>query len=152
MDRFAFLSSTTLSICENVWIQEGCTYKVYSVKSAYTLLLQKSPPSYFCTPLELYVLDKQLKSGVCTKVIAFAWHLLNSLPSWANLFWKGIIPNMQSTQCTLCVGHEKIETCLFLRWEFSTRLQYSVSKWSGLCWHYHLIYLPYSPLFVVVSF
>jgi hypothetical protein len=87
---------------EDVWSWTHSPDSRFSVKSAYSLLIQGLPDPGILEGVVLQAVSKVWKSWAPSKVIVFSWQLLlDRIPTWDNLFRRGVPLPQRGGMCFL---------------------------------------------------
>lgn len=84
----------------DTWICSPHCSGLFLVSLTYILLSQPSFRVLRLSDQEVWILNKVQKSFPPSKVVAFSWQLLlDRVPTWSNLFSRGVITDIVTTAC-----------------------------------------------------
>lgn len=111
-------------IGQDSWRWKHTSSGVFSVKSAYQLLVSES------TSTDKQVYNLIWGSKVPTKVAAFCWKLVqNKIPTMVNLQKRGVQLGGGSNRCPFCSSKDETEDHLFLLCAQSAKIWKSCDQW-----------------------
>ncbi|CAJ2675195.1 unnamed protein product [Trifolium pratense] len=130
---FQLLHTAVLSENSDCWVWKPGEGGSFSVRSAYLVLEEELSVQVNCDVQETRTLHQLWSSPAPSKVIAFSWKLLlNSIPTRQNLAHRGVLQQMDSKLCAICVGVDESSVHLFLHCDFASCIWYEIFRWLGL--------------------
>jgi len=104
----------------------------YSVKSAYSHLVQGLPGVGVRSELTLEAVSQVWKSCVPSKVVVFSWQLiLDRIPTRRNLLGRGVHLPVGGLGCVFCEASSESSLHLFISCSFILPVWYQVPRWLG---------------------
>ncbi|GAU11500.1 hypothetical protein TSUD_344900 [Trifolium subterraneum] len=127
------LNSYQISNDQDLWVWKHDATRIFSVKSAYSVLVSNLGVTVVSPEVSDQVLAKVWKSWVPSKVIVFSWQLLQDrIPSRQNLFRRNVITDPHNILCILCGMSIESVDHLFLICDLSSSAWYSIFRWLGI--------------------
>ncbi|MCH82018.1 ribonuclease H protein [Trifolium medium] len=135
------LAPVTLSLeVEDKWSWVPDPDGVFSVKSAYNLLVEELWIEDDLDEDVAVIFDHIWESPAPSKVIAFSWQLLyDRIPTRSNLDVRGIFVSDAPWECVGCVGRVETSIHLFLHCPSAMMVWYDIFRWLGV-----VIVIPHS--------
>jgi hypothetical protein len=132
-DLRALLSHVNLSVGTDFWRWKADSDGLFSVRSAYSLLLSEVLGAADLGGRANPVFERIWKSPAPSKLIAFSWQLLhNRIPTKDNLVSRGILRGDASGSCVMCTGSVETASHLFLHCNFVFSIWLVVFRWLGV--------------------
>ncbi|GAU50085.1 hypothetical protein TSUD_371690 [Trifolium subterraneum] len=127
------LEPVVLSLVEDFWSWKLDPEGKFSVKSAYTFLVEELTRDDDLEEAMATVFDQIWDSPAPSKVIAFSWQLLSDrIPTRRNLEIRGLLGLDMPWECVGCVGRVESTTHLFLHCPSAMMVWYEVFRWLGV--------------------
>jgi hypothetical protein len=127
------LEEVVLSVEEDCWWWLPEEEGVFSVKSAYNVLIKDLRTEEVVRGDLLEVFDHLWESPAPSKVIAFSWQLLyDRIPTRFNLQVRGIMAMDRPWECLGCVGRLETSLHLFLHCPCAMKIWRDIFKWLGV--------------------
>jgi hypothetical protein len=131
-DLLELLASFNMSRDDDTWVWKPGMQGVFSVKSTYVFLDNVLHMQEPLPPLMTFALKLIWKSGVPSKVCAFACQLLlDRVPTRDNLRRRGVV-NVENSLCPLCLQEVETACHLFLHCRIATGVWYAINRWFGV--------------------
>jgi hypothetical protein len=127
------LESVILTTDVDRWCWVPDEEGIFSVNSAYKLLVNESRPLEDVVSEVPVVFSQIWESPAPSKVIAFSWQLLyDRIPTRDNLVVRHIVAPEASRDCVGCVGALETSSHLFLHCGGVISIWYEIFKWLGI--------------------
>ncbi|GAU43110.1 hypothetical protein TSUD_373050 [Trifolium subterraneum] len=127
------LVSFVFSSDDDSWIWRPDPDGVFSVKSAYNLLIEELRSGEELEEEAALIFEQIWESPAPSKVIAFSWQLLyDRIPTRRNLEVRGLLGLDSPWECVGCVGSVETTTHLFLHCPSALMVWYEVFRWIGV--------------------
>jgi hypothetical protein len=117
--------------CDDRWRWKSGTLNLFSVRSAYSLLIELQPVVEI-EANKLTAINKLWRIDVPSKVLVFGWRfLLDKLPTRSALNHRGILLNTIDLSCAFCSLNIEDSGHLFFSCNFSRGIWALISNWIG---------------------